>query len=220
MFLLLEYWKERVYESSCKIPFVYLCDISLVKNGRKVNWWNNSHIFLHLDSWSSSRLVPDSRQFLVNSVTRSSIQSPFILVRRETRVGAIHVTGMHAHPFHVVLCIAWPRPARLIIRRTIVPWIMDRCSPLPVPYSHFHESRTFRILRSSLVSSAIPTIPSPPPPPPQRNPFFARSLISTVSNRFFLLYFIVSEHRLYGLFLFFFNPFFFFSMDSFYFYFS
>lgn len=218
MFLLLEYWKERVYESLCKIPFVYLCDISLVKNGRKVNWWNNSHIFLHLDSWSSSRLVPDCRQFPVNSVTRSSIQSPFIPVRRETRVGAIHVTGMHAHPFHVVLCIAWPRPARLIIRRTIVPWIMDRCSPLPVPYSHFHESRTFRILRSSLVSSAIPTIP--PPPPPQRNPFFARSLISTVSNRFFLLYFIVSEHRLYGLFLFFFNPFFFFSMDSFYFYFS
>lgn len=84
---------------------------------------------------------------------------------------------------------------------------MDRCSPLPVPYSHFHESRTFRILRSSLVSSAIPTIP--PPPPPQRNPFFARSLISTVSNRFFLLYFIVSEHRLYGLSLFFFNPLFF-----------
>lgn len=112
---------------------------------------------------------------------------------------------MHAHPFHVVLCIAWPRPARLIIRRTIVPWIMDRCSPLPIPYSHFHESRTFRILRSSLVSSAIPTIP---PPPPHRNPFFARSLISTVSNRFFLLYFIVCEYRLHGMFLFLFSPFF------------
>lgn len=114
---------------------------------------------------------------------------------------------MHAHPFHVVLCIAWPRPARLIIRRTIVPWIMDRCSPLPIPYSHFHESRTFRILRSSLVSSAILTIP-PPPPPPHRNPFFARSLISTVSNRFFLLYFIVCEYRLHGMFLFLFSPFF------------
>lgn len=84
---------------------------------------------------------------------------------------------------------------------------MDRSSPLPIPYSHFHESRTFRILRSSLVSSAIPTIP-PPPPPPHRNPFFARSLISTVSNRFFLLYFIVCEYRLHGMFLFLFSPFF------------
>lgn len=83
---------------------------------------------------------------------------------------------------------------------------MDRCSPLPIPYSHFHESRTFRILRSSLVSSAIPTIP--PPLPPHRNPFFARSLISTVSNRFFLLYFIVCEYRLHGMFLFLFSPFF------------
>ena len=73
--------------------------------------------------------------------------------------------------FTWILCIAWPRPGLLIIRHTIVPWIMDRC---PLRLFAFARVRTFRIF---LVPSFRPL---------SCNLFFWSLWFLPIFNRFFL----------------------------------
>lgn len=154
--------------------------------------------------------------FLLNSVTRSSIQSCLSLFGEN----ACRCTSHHDRNSR-------NRDARASLSRGF----MHRVTPPGSPdYSPHNRTMNY----GSMLSPPRPlfafprasNVQNPPelarfihhshPPPSPRNPFFTRSLISTVSNRFSLLYFIVCEHRLYGLFLFLFSPFFFsFLLDRF-----
>lgn len=150
--------------------------------------------------------------FLLNSVTRSSIQSCLSLFGEN----ACRCTSHHDRNSR-------NRNARASLSRGF----MHRVTPPGSPdYSPHNRTMNY----GSMLSPPHPlfafprasNVQNPPelarfihhshPRPSPHNPFFTRSLISTVSNRFSLLYFIVCEHLycLYGLFLFLFSPFFFF----------